>query len=391
MSAAAPGGRPIRVLHLDHTSAAGGAEYALKRMLVAGPSWRSVLMVPPSGRGGVYADLPAGIPVRVAGVAQRAGVSAGGAVAALTALGRLVVQAAVTRMHPAFRTADLVDANTARSAAYASLAAFTSRRPLVVHLRDMVDPEALGSFGFALMSRVTLRRADGVIANSRATLDSARPFLREDAVTAVIPSASGLVPATEADRSGDGTAPLTIGMLARIDPWKGQLLLLEAFAEATASTDARLEFAGGAPFGHDDHLASLRARAAELGVADRVSFLGHVDDTAAVLRRWDVAVQASLRPEPLGQNVLQYLAAGCATVVADEGGPAEWVADGENGLRFPPRDQDALAHALRRLADDHGLRSRLQAVAVRTPGLLSDSDVADAHAALYARVLGRPS
>ncbi|WES63889.1 glycosyltransferase [Microbacter sp. GSS18] len=389
MTGSAADGRRMRVLHLDHTSAAGGAEYALKRMLVTGPPWQPLLLVPPSGRGGVYADLPGRAPVRVAGVAQRAGVSAGGALPALAALGRLLAQAVVTRLHPGFRTADIVDANTARAAAYGSLAALTSRRPLVVHLRDMVEPEALGGFGFALMSRVALRRADGVIANSRATLESARPFLRPDAVTAVIPSASGLIRASEPRRAD--ARPVTVGMLARVDPWKGQLLLLEAFADACAGTGARLEIAGGAPFGHEGHLDSLRSRAVELGVAEQVAFLGHVEDTAAALARWDVAVQASLRPEPLGQNVLQYLAAGCATVVADEGGPTEWVVDGDNGLRFTPRDRVSLAGALRRLAEDADLRARLGASAVRTPGLLSDAEVARAHADLYAAVLSGPA
>ncbi len=60
-------------------------------------------------------------------------------------------------------------------------------------------------------------------------------------------------------------------------------------------------------------------------------------------------MQYSTRPEPLGQNVLQYLAAGRATIVADEGGPTEWVDDGMNGLRVAPRDAVSLAHALQLL------------------------------------------
>ena len=49
-------------------------------------------------------------------------------------------------------------------------------------------------------------------------------------------------------------------MLARIDPWKGQHLLLEAFAEALGETDAVLEFAGAPLFGHEAYLDELRAR-----------------------------------------------------------------------------------------------------------------------------------
>lgn len=378
------------MLHLDHTSSPGGAEYALARMLMAGPGWRPLVLVPPSGRGGVYARLAGSAPVRVRGVSQAAGVAQGGRVALATGAVRLAVQAVVTRLDPAFRTADVVDANTARAAAYGALAAATSRVPFVIHVRDLVGPEALGRLGFATMSRVALPRADGIVANSQATLDSALPFLRQDAVTAVIPSASGLR-RTPPAASGAGlrAAPLRIGMLARIDPWKGQLLLLEAFAAAFPDGDERLEFAGGAPFGHALVVDDIRRRAAELGVGDRVELPGHVDDVDPLLAGWDIAVQASLRPEPLGQNVLQYLAAGRATIVAGEGGPLEWVEDGVNGLIVAPRDRSALARALRRLAEDPALRSRLATAAAATPGLLTDDEVAAAHAAFYREVRRR--
>lgn len=228
------------------------------------------------------------------------------------------MQAAATRVHREYRRADLVDANSARAAAYGALAARASRTPFVVHLRDTVDAAALGEVGSAIMRRLVLPRADGVVGNSRLTLQTALPFLRPGAATVVIPSASGLRagPPVPGPRE---PGPLRVGMLARIDPWKGQALLIEAFAAAFPG-DTVLEIAGAAPFGHEDHREELRTQAERLGVADRVAFLGHVDDVDALLARWDVAVQYSTRPEPLGQNVLQYLAAGRAVVVADEGG-----------------------------------------------------------------------
>jgi glycosyltransferase involved in cell wall biosynthesis len=232
---------------------------------------------------------------------------------------------------------------------------------------------------------VALPRATGVLANSRATLDSARPFLRSGAVITVIPSAAGLVLGEPPRDRRPG--PLRVGMLARIDPWKGQLLLLDAFASALGGTDAVLELAGSALFGHEPFERRLRNRAEELGLSDRVRFLGHVEDVSALVGGWDIAVQASTRPEPLGQNVLQYLAAGCAVIVADEGGPAEWVAHERNGLRFAPRDAASLASTLARLADDPELRRRLGSAAEATEGLLDDEGVARAHARFYDDVL----
>ncbi len=397
-SAAAAGlGRPVRVLHLDHTSAAGGAEYALLRMLQAGPRWAPVLfMAPPDGphNAGIYDAIPARVPRRIGGVRQPAGASSGGRLTALAVGARVLVQAVAVRASRAFRGADLVDANTARAAAYGAFAVRGTRKGFVVHLRDLVDPDALGRSGIALMTRVVLPRADGVIANSRATLDSALPYLRDGVPAEVIPSASGLVVRT-ADGGADGATAApgaggpvrTVALLARIDPWKGQELLLEAFARVFRGRETRLQLAGGAPFGHEDFVEHLRRRAEELGVGSQVDLPGHVTDIDAVLAGWDVAVQASTRPEPLGQNVLQYLAAGRAVVVAGEGGPAEWVEDGVNGLVVPPRDVDARADALARRDVDPDLRARLAAAAVATPGLLDDAAVTRAHEAFYERVL----
>ena len=385
-------GHVVRVLHLDHTSAPGGAEFALLRMLQAGPRWAPYLLIAPAeeqGGFGVYAAVPDRVPRRVAGVRQPAGASRGGRLAALAVGGRVLAQAAVVRCARAFRGADVVDANTARSAAYGAFAVRGTRKAFVVHLRDLVEPAALGRAGHALMVRVVLPRADGVVANSRATLESARPYLRSGVPAEVIPSASGLrtgAPARSADPAASGSVR-NVGMLARIDPWKGQMQLLEAFARVFRGRDTRLQLAGGAPFGHEQFAESLRRRADELGVGGQLDLPGHVSDVEALLSGWDVAVQASTRAEPLGQNVLQYLAAGLPVVAADEGGPAEWITDGVNGLLVPPRDVAALAAALERLDADAALRARLAASAAATPGLLDDPAVTRAHEAFYDRVL----
>ncbi|UWF77899.1 glycosyltransferase family 4 protein [Microbacterium neungamense] len=373
-------------MHLDHTTARGGAELALVRLLRAGGDWLPAVLVPAVDEADAFAALPPTVLRRTAGVAQGPGGSAGSPLRLAVLAARLVVQAVATRLNPLVRTCDVVAANSTRAAAYAAVALLGSRTPLVVHLRDMVDEESLGGFGHRVMTRLVLPRADGVIANSHTTLSTARPFLRDDAITAVIPSAAGL---TRAAARPPRTGPLRIGMLARIDPWKGQAELLEAFAVACRHGDAELEFAGGAPFEHEDFAARLAARAAELGIADRVRLLGHVDDVPEALARWDVGVQYSTRAEPLGQNVLQYLAAGLVTVVADEGGPREWVTDGENGRRVAPRDPRALAEVLRELVEDAAARERLASAAPGTPGLLDDAAVARAHAEIYREIATR--
>lgn len=369
------------IVHLAHTTESGGAEMALKRLLEAERDWHPGLLLPTVDSDDVFAEVSA--PRWKRGVRQKSGGSRRSRVFDVGA--RLLVQAALTRWHHAVRRSDLVVANSTRSAAYGALAVAGTTRPFAVHLRDQVTVESLGSFGYRLMTQVVLPRADGVVANSQTTLDTAVSFLRDDAVRAVIPSPAGL---DRLNLPPQGHPRLRIGMLARLDPWKGQLALLDAFAQAFPDGEAELELAGAALFEHEAFADELRARAEELGISDRVTLLGHVDDIAPLLAEWDIAVQYSLRPEPMGQNVLQCLAAGTALVVADEGGPTEWVREGENGLRVAPRDPQALAAALRRLASDTSLRSRLAHAAVDTPGLLGDADIAQLHAEAYREVIG---
>ncbi|WP_425844462.1 glycosyltransferase [Agrococcus sp. TSP3-2-1] len=377
------------VAHLDHSVEPGGGELALRRLLETGPAWDAMTFVPPSSTGaGTYASL--GDAVRVVGVRQPAGVIGASAGARALMLARVALQAAALRVAPEFRRCDVVHTNTSRAALIGLLATVGSRKRLVVHLRDAVDEAALGGLP-ARALRAALSRAHGVIANSDYTLESARRWIRPDAAVAVIPSPIGI------DRRRP-VAPLrptvrTIGMLARLAPWKGQAELVRAFAAAcpagTGSSSGgtvRLQLAGAAAFAEAGFERELRALIDELGIADRVDLLGHVDDVWPLLDDWDVCVHASTRAEPLGQNVLQYLAAARPLVATAAGGPLELVDDGETGLLVEPGDVGALAAALRRLVDEPGLREQLHRTVAAWRPVPPDSAVARAHAELFARV-----
>ncbi|WP_306232114.1 glycosyltransferase [Agrococcus beijingensis] len=381
-----------RVAHVDHTVEPGGAEIALRRLLEAEHGWQGTVFVPPSAAGlGEYASLGATLApgavqvVQVLGVPQRAGATTASARARLAMLAAGIAQAAALRRSPAFRRSDIVHANTSRAALIGLLATVGSRRRLVVHLRDAVDAAALGSVAVRAL-RLALRRADGVIANSRFTLESARPWIRDGATVAVIPSPTGF----------DGSRPpapprdavRTVGILGRLAPWKGQAQLLRAFAEAFPDGDVRLQLAGSAAFGEEAYERQLTSLAAELGIADRVDLLGQVRDIWPLLDEWDVCVHASTRPEPLGQSVLQYLAAARPTIAARAGGPLEWIDDGQTGLLTAMGDVGELAGALRRLADEPALRQQLHGNLVQQRPVRPDAEIARAHAELFAAVAG---
>jgi glycosyltransferase involved in cell wall biosynthesis len=133
--------------------------------------------------------------------------------------------------------------------------------------------------------------------------------------------------------------------------------------------------------------AALTQLAGELGLDDRVRFLGRREDAADLLAACDVFVLPS-RLEGLGVAALEAMAARRPVVASAVGGLAEAIVDGETGLLVPPDDVDALATALVRLVDDAVLRDRLgSAGPQRIADAYSAQQMVDAYAALYRDVV----
>lgn len=135
---------------------------------------------------------------------------------------------------------------------------------------------------------------------------------------------------------------------------------LERALEATADVDGvRLLIAGEGP-----DRPRLEQRARELGIADRVTFLGSQPRRRVVelFAAADATVLSSSW-ENFPHTVVEALAVGTPVVAMEAGGIGEVVRDGVNGLLVPAGDTPALADALRRYFADAGLRERLRGAA----------------------------
>lgn len=104
----------------------------------------------------------------------------------------------------------------------------------------------------------------------------------------------------------------------------------------------------------------LRVLAAELGLAERVHFLGHVDDITKYryLTVSDIFALASLH-EGFGICYLEAMQCGLPIATTNVGGHTDFLADGRNALLTPPQDPEALGHSLSVLARDAAMRRRL--------------------------------
>lgn len=163
-------------------------------------------------------------------------------------------------------------------------------------------------------------------------------------------------------------AAFAVGIAARLQPWKGQDVVIRAAASLLhARPRARLFVIGDAMFGLDRaYAASLPALAKQLGIADRVTMTGFRSDVLDVLPALDLAVHASTTPEPFGLGLIEAMAAGVALIAADGGAAREIVTPGVDGLLTPPGDHEALATAMLTLYDDAGRRHAMASAGART-------------------------
>lgn len=153
--------------------------------------------------------------------------------------------------------------------------------------------------------------------------------------------------------SGGTTRPIILTP-ARLDKQKGQQYLLQA---AVQVPEALFLLVGEGP-----ERASLETQAQQLGIADRVQFLGYRQDIADLLSICDIMVLPSLF-EGLPLSILEAMAAGKPVIATYIGGTNEAVIDGETGLLVPPADPAALAGAISRLIANPLLSQKLVAAA----------------------------
>jgi glycosyltransferase involved in cell wall biosynthesis len=181
-------------------------------------------------------------------------------------------------------------------------------------------------------------------------------------------------------------APLRIGIVGRLAPWKGHDVLFRAVAAAFEPGQAQVRVIGSALFGENACAAGLHRLVEQLGIARDVVWRGFQDDVAAELAELDVLVHASTVPEPFGSVIVEGMAAGLPVVAAAAGGPLEIVDHGRNGLLVPPGDPEALADGLRGLAADADLRRRLGAAGRESSALYSPAVARQRLLAVYAAI-----
>lgn len=180
-----------------------------------------------------------------------------------------------------------------------------------------------------------------VVANSRSTAGSLDP-VDPPRIVHLSVDCDGC---GSADRKGNSVPVLAV--VARLTPEKGFEIILRGLAEV--SKPVRLVVAGSEVV--PGYRAYLEGLARELGIADHVTFIGHVPDVCEIYCAIDLLVSAPVRPESFGLSLAEAIMHGVPVLTHSAGGPADIIRHEETGWLF---DGDltvenfvrALSHAL---------------------------------------------
>jgi glycosyltransferase involved in cell wall biosynthesis len=137
--------------------------------------------------------------------------------------------------------------------------------------------------------------------------------------------------------------------------------------------------------GDGEERGNLERIAADLGISERVRFLGWQQDTRPYVAACDIFVMPSSH-EPLGNVVLEAWAQKRPVVSSRSEGPSWFMRHGENGLLVDIGDTDGFSNAIKTLINDEALAAKIAAGGHQTVlGQFSEDAIVDAYMALFAR------
>ena len=253
-----------------------------------------------------------------------------------------------TRRLAVLRDTDLVYVHTAIAATMTRLALATRRnRPIVVYC-------AHGFAGAAVrpwFRRTPPRMIEAVLARATDVLivmndeDEQWARRRHGLVVVRVPSVGLDLPEQIDEQTADAEPghPVVLLTMAELTRRKRVHLVLEALAELPSQFELRI--AGSGP-----KEAALRDRADQLGLDDRVEFIGHSPDPLEEMRRADIFVSSS-EQEGLARSVLEAMSVGTPVVGIDARGVSDLIADGA-GVVVRAADGARLARAIQGLWAD---------------------------------------
>ncbi|NYS32766.1 glycosyltransferase family 4 protein [Streptococcus danieliae] len=229
--------------------------------------------------------------------------------------------------------------------------------PLIWHVHEIiVKPKQISDFINYLMGRY----ADKIVTVSQAV---ANHVLASSAITpeqvqviynGVDNSIYQPMDATNIrEHFGIAKDQTVIGMIGRVNAWKGQGDFLEAVLPLLQEDPKRLAFLAGSAFeGEEWRVQELDEAIVQSGYANQIKRIDYYDRPQELYNLFDLFVLPSTNPDPLPTVVLEAMASGKPVIGYRHGGVCEMVAEGENGLLAQPGNPALLSEAMKELLEN---------------------------------------
>lgn len=261
---------------------------------------------------------------------------------------------------------DLIHTNTAATLE----GGFVSRKLHVPHLWSIHEIIVSPKIMYTVTSKLIAKYSSIAITDSKAVKDhlDASGYFQPDAVKVIYNGVDSkrFKPENDCDYLYDEWKipknARIIGMMGRVNSWKGQGDFLKAANIIMAKySDVYTVFVGAAFEGEEWREKELADAIAQSPYKNRIINKGYRTDSEGIYKLYDVFVLPSTNPDPLPTVVLEAMATGKPIVGYKHGGVCEMVKDGYNGLLAEVRNPKDLAAKIEILLEDNDKRMEMGA------------------------------
>jgi glycosyltransferase involved in cell wall biosynthesis len=242
---------------------------------------------------------------------------------------------------------NLIYANTQKALIIGAIASLITGKSLIYHLHDILSPEHFSRTNRQLAVLFANRCASLIIANSEATKTAFIKAGGKEKLVQVVYNGFDLEQYQNLDNEArklrqqlNLNENYIVGHFSRLSPWKGQHILIEAL---THCPKAIAIFVGDALFGEQEYVKQIQQQIEQLGLSDRVHFLGFRSDIPQLMSMCDLITHTSTAPEPFGRVIVEAMLCGKPIVAAAAGGAIELIENNQTGWLTSPGDALQLA------------------------------------------------
>lgn len=241
----------------------------------------------------------------------------------------------------------------------AIIASRLAGKPVIVHKREIIVSNKLAS---VLLDFINSLFSDKIIAISDAVRENSLKLSQKKMI--VIYNGVDISEIStkrqnkfrkEYDLSNN---TLLIGVFSRIEPWKGQHIVIKALPKVISKFKNVKVMIFGEPYTEKGrkYLEELKQLVHELNLDDIVLFPGVVKNLNDVYSDFDLVILPSVNPEPLGRVIIESMAAGRAVIATNLGGSRECVVNNKTGLLIKENDINEMKKSIIKILGDHNLR-----------------------------------